>query len=143
MENDGGQFVVRVWPSQLRSLERMRYAAPSRSTVLRLANALSRPVRSNADAQEHIRIALSLLHYWPSSFPPVVAELQRRRRIALRRDRLARRRQRRQRQEDAAEAEIDEELWAMLQTSDEELPMAVADVDDLPEPQGPPVALSP
>ena len=142
MENDGGQFVVRVFPFQLNSLERMRHRAPSRSTVHRMANTLSRPVRSNADAQEHVRIALALLHYWPSAFAPLVAELQRRRTIALRRDRLARRRQRRQRQEGPVGAADDEELPVVV-ADDEELPVAVADVVDLPMPHGPPVALSP
>ena len=120
------RFVVLVAPFQFES-GRMRHRAPSNTRVQRMARILERPVRSNVDAEEHVRTALVLLHYWPSAFAPLVAELQRskpfkrRRTIVLRRDRLARRRQRRQRQEGAVDAEIDEQLWAMLQ-SDEELP---------------------
>ena len=139
MAGDGDRFIVRMWPWQFNS-DRMRHRAPSRTTVQRMANTLSRPVRSNSDAQEHVRIVLALLHYWPSAFAPLVAELQRRRTIALRRDRLARRRrQRRQHQEGA----VERSEGAVGAADDEEFPMMMADEMDLPVPHGPPVAISP
>ena len=136
MENDPlRRWVVLVFPFQFES-DRMRHRAPSNTTVQRMARILGRPVRSNADAEEHVRIALALLHYWPSAFAPLVAELQRRRTIVLRRDRLmTRRRQRRERRE-RQQAAVDA-------AAGEEAPVVDSDGGDLPVPQGWPAALSP
>ena len=147
MENDPlRRFVVLVFPFQFES-DRMRHRAPSNTTVQRMARILSRPVRSNAVAEEHVRIALALLHYWPSAFAPLVAELQRRRTIVLRRDRMmARRRQRRQqreRQQAAVNAAAGEEA-PVVDLDGGDLPEALeVDGGDLPVPAGWPAARSP
>ena len=132
MQNDGGRFTVRLFPFQLGVQERMRRRPPSQRTVDWMVTTLMRPVRTNAQAEEQVRVALNLLWYWPAAFGPVSAELQRRRALALRAARLARRRaarlaqQQQQQQGDAVQA-VD----------------ADDDDDDLPDPQGPPIALAP
>ena len=147
MENDPlRRWVVLVFPFQFES-DRMRHRAPSNTTVQRMVRILRRPVRSNADAEEHVRIALILLHYWPSAFAPLTAELQRRRAIALRRDRMMARRRRRGQQRERQQAAVDAaagEEAAMVDWDGGDLPEAQeVDVGDLPVPRGWPAALSP
>ena len=139
MQNEGGRFVVRLFPFQLGPSQRVRHRAPSQRSVDRMVTTLLRPVRTNAQAEEQVRVALSLLWYWPAAFGPVSDELQRRCGRALRADRLARRRaarlvQQQQHQQQQGSDEEDDEVQAVDADDDD---------DDLPEPQGPPIALAP